>query len=181
MESPSRAIGFGLIQDKPPPNRLVHAAGGIPPHDWIMEGKPSSMGGTAQPDADRPDVPAGSLFDASQLRWIETLNQVLFEAFHSVSGKAVQDRALRHYLDTMTMMASRYRMFEIANHRMFRAGDALIVPYDAQGRLSIHVVRQAGQHVVRQLRVPPGNNGLSSRKASNTTGELSTFGRLGLS
>ena len=42
----------------------------------------------------------------------------------------------------MTLLGRRYRMFEIANHRIFKAEDSLIVPYDAHGSLSIYVVQQ---------------------------------------
>ena len=71
-------------------------------------------------------------------------------------SKAEHGTALRRYLQTMAFLHRRYRMFEIANHRIFRAGDSLIVPYDAHGRLSIHAVQEDSTQIVTQLRLPQG-------------------------
>ncbi len=64
--------------------------------------------------------------------------------------------ALRRYLETMTFLGRRHRMFEIANHRLFKAADSLIVPYDAHGSLSIYAVHVDSEKPIEQLRLPHG-------------------------
>ncbi len=63
---------------------------------------------------------------------------------------------MRRYLETMTFLGRRYRMFEIANHRIFKADDSLIVPYDAHGNLVIYALRKDSEKIIKQLRLPHG-------------------------
>jgi hypothetical protein len=52
----------------------------------------------------------------------------------------------------MTLIGRRFRMFEIANHRFFKAGDTLVIPYNAHGRLDIHVLAANGtSHVIQRV------------------------------
>ncbi|NIP18566.1 MAG: hypothetical protein GWM87_10700 [Xanthomonadales bacterium] len=92
----------------------------------------------------------------SDLELIETLNRSLWKAFGPGGEAKTQKDALRTYLETMTVLRRRFRMFEIANHRIFTADDALIVPYDAHGRLSIYVVREGESRIATSLRLPHG-------------------------
>ena len=99
-------------------------------------------------------------FNAKEHQHIADLNQTLVETYLAASdskGNEVNCKtALRQYLQTMTILGRRYRMFEIANHRIFKAKDTLIVPYDAQGRLSIFSLRKDSEPLVKQLRIPHG-------------------------
>jgi enolase len=87
---------------------------------------------------------------------IEALNDRLIAAYRTGGSQEDHMRALRQYLVTMAFMNKRYRMFEIANHRIFSVGGSLVVPYDIHGRLSIHVLQPGSSQVIRQLRLPHG-------------------------
>jgi enolase len=93
---------------------------------------------------------------ANEAEMIETLNQKLLAAYGVDGAEKHHKSALRQYLRTMAFMSRRFRMFEIANHRIFRAGNLLIVPYDAHGRLSIHALQPESSQIIRQLRLPHG-------------------------
>ena len=109
---------------------------------------------------------ATPVFDARECKRLAALDRALAAAYGcdgssgSGSSGGQHGKALRCYLETMAFMGRRYRMFEIANHRMFRDGERLLVPYDAHGRLSIHAVRQDAADVlvdvVTELRLPHG-------------------------
>jgi hypothetical protein len=96
-------------------------------------------------------------FSEREQEHISALNQALFAAYGPQSSAENHGNALRCYLSTMTAIGSRYRMFEIANHRIFSTKDALIVPYDAHGRLTIYLLGEASEEVVARLRLPQGS------------------------
>ena len=102
------------------------------------------------PDLDAP------IFRVQESEHIAALNQALLAAYGPNGVEDEHRMALRRYLQTMAFLHRRYRMFEIANHRIFRAGDSLIVPYDAHGRLSIHAVQEDSTQIITQLRLPQG-------------------------
>lgn len=91
---------------------------------------------------------------------ITRLNKALANAYLTPGSE--QDHqsdykvALRCYLETMTLLGRRHRMFEIANHRLFETEDCLIVPYDAHGSLTIYRVCRDSEKIIRQLRLPHG-------------------------
>jgi len=99
-----------------------------------------------------PDQPFSDR-DAEQLA---LFNQALRRAWGGDGSEEDRKEVLRSYLQTMTVLGRRYRMFEIANHRIFRNGSDLVVPYNAHGNLSIHVLRADGDETVIQHRVPHG-------------------------
>ena len=47
-------------------------------------------------------------------------------------------------------------MFAIANHRLFRDGDRLIVPYEARGRLSVFEIRDGESALLAEHTLPHG-------------------------
>jgi pyruvate,orthophosphate dikinase len=47
-------------------------------------------------------------------------------------------------------------MFSIVNHRLFKKGDSLIVPYDARGTLTIYRLQEDSQQVIRETRLAHG-------------------------
>jgi hypothetical protein len=95
-------------------------------------------------------------FSVRERQQITALNRALVQAFNEPGGSDEHKNALRVYLRTMTFLGRRYRMFEIANHRVFKAGDALIVPYDAHGELAIYSLQGESERLIRQLRLPHG-------------------------
>ncbi|MGD2130598.1 MAG: PEP/pyruvate-binding domain-containing protein, partial [Lysobacterales bacterium] len=95
-------------------------------------------------------------FDGAERERIAALNRALASAYGPGGSEAAHAAALRCYLETMASMGGRYRMFEIANHRIFRDRDRLLVPYDAHGRLSLHVLAEGEQEVAAELRLPHG-------------------------
>ncbi len=95
-------------------------------------------------------------FSSQEHEHIEALNRALFAAFGVESSEDKHKIALRCYLHTLTFLARRYRMFEIANNRIFSTPDRLIVPYDAHGRLSIYVLSNDSQQLVASRRLPHG-------------------------
>ncbi|MBT8071304.1 MAG: hypothetical protein KJO80_12785 [Gammaproteobacteria bacterium] len=95
-------------------------------------------------------------FSSQEQAEISSLNHALVKTY-LVGDRPEENRfILRHYLKTMRLLGQRYRMFEITNHRVFKFEDKLIVPYDAQGRLSIYVLTKKSQRLVNELRVPHG-------------------------
>ncbi len=104
---------------------------------------------TVVPD-NKPD------FNVSELGQIEALNRKLTVAYGINGSEDEHKSALRCYLETMALLSRRYRMFEIANHRIFRMDDSLLVPYDAHGRLSIYVLGEDSSQIIRRLRLPHG-------------------------
>jgi phosphoenolpyruvate synthase/pyruvate phosphate dikinase len=95
-------------------------------------------------------------FSLQEQAEISSLNHALVKTYLSEDEPRDNKLILRHYLKTMRLLGQRYRMFEITNHRVFMSGDSLIVPYDAQGRLSVYVLTQSSQRLVNELRVPHG-------------------------
>jgi enolase len=95
-------------------------------------------------------------FQAQESEHIAALNRALYSAYGPNGADEERSTALRRYLQTMAFLHRRYRMFEIANHRIFRTGDSMIVPYNAHGRLSIHAVTENSTQVITQLRLPQG-------------------------
>jgi hypothetical protein len=87
---------------------------------------------------------------------LAALNRALFVAWGAPGGQLERKAALREYLLAMTAVGRRLRMFEIANHRIFRAGERLIVPFDAHGTLSVHEVSAGGDRRVALRRFPHG-------------------------
>jgi len=99
-------------------------------------------------------------FSDLEQEFITSLNRSLIDAYLTPGSEKEQQRkyktTLRRYLKTMSFLGRRYRMFEIANHRIFRVEDTLMVPYDAHGRLSIYALREDSEQLVKQLRLPHG-------------------------
>ena len=96
------------------------------------------------------------LFDQHELQQIAELNRLLLAAYGLKGTRQRHQAALRGYLETMAFMRRRFRMFEIANHRIFSCGDGLIVPYDAHGMLSIYHLKEDSSRVLSQLNLPHG-------------------------
>jgi hypothetical protein len=95
-------------------------------------------------------------FSARERAEISSLNHALVKTYLTDDGPDDNKFILRHYLKTMRLLGHRYKMFEIANHRVFRAAENLIVPYYAQGRLSVYVLTRDSQQLVSELRLPHG-------------------------
>ena len=99
-------------------------------------------------------------FNELEHEHIDNLNRALVDAYLTPGTEEEHQQeyklALRLYLKTMSFLSRRYRMFEIANHRIFRSANTLIVPYDAHGHLSIYTVRKDSQQVIKKLRLPHG-------------------------
>jgi len=96
------------------------------------------------------------MFNTQERELVTALNRALVTAYGSTGSEKDHRNALRCYLRTMTLISPRYRMFEIANHRIFSAGRTLIVPYDAHGRLAIYALQEKSTRLVTQLRLPHG-------------------------
>ncbi len=96
-------------------------------------------------------------FSEQERHHILTLNQALVAAYGPKGREDEHKNTLRCYLQTMTFLGRRYRMFEIANHRIFRNGDTLIVPYDAHGRLSLYLLQEDSEQLAAQQRLPHGS------------------------
>jgi hypothetical protein len=99
---------------------------------------------------------ASRFFDAREQERLAALDRALAVAYGPGGSVDQHGRALRCYLETMSWMEQRYRMFEIANHRLFRDGGRLLLPYDAHGRLSIHAVQDGAVDVLAEVRLPHG-------------------------
>jgi enolase/phosphoenolpyruvate synthase/pyruvate phosphate dikinase len=109
-------------------------------------------------------------FDQREQELIAALNRALEAAYGKQGTQGAHGPALRCYLETMASLRRRYPMFEIANHRLFRAGGRLLVPYDAQGRLSIHAVGSDADEVLAEVRVPHGTL-ITDRRVAELAGE----------
>jgi len=96
-------------------------------------------------------------FSEQERHHILTLNRALVAAYGPKGREDEHKNTLRCYLQTMTFLGRRYRMFEIANHRIFRNGDTLIVPYDAHGRLSLYLLQEDTEQLATQQRLPHGS------------------------
>jgi hypothetical protein len=79
---------------------------------------------------------------------LEQLNRALMAAWSGDGDEDKHRHALRSYLQTMTVLGRNYRMFEIANHRIFRQQGGLVIPYNAHGSLSVHVLQPDGENSV---------------------------------
>jgi hypothetical protein len=95
-------------------------------------------------------------FDNPEQERIAALDHTLVTAYCVNGSEAARSAALRCYLETMAFVGRRYPTFEIANHRVFRAANRLLVPYDAQGRLAVHAVDEQGSEVIAERRLPHG-------------------------
>ncbi len=94
--------------------------------------------------------------NAEDLRRLVPLNRALFRAWGGAGNEGLETAALRRYLETRTALGARYRMFEIANHRIFRADAGLLVPYDAHGLLVIFLLDAGGERIVFEHKFPHG-------------------------
>ena len=114
----------------------------------------------AMPALDLPIVDAvpeqGELFSVQEHEHVAALNRALVAAYGVEGSEDKHKIALRRYLRTMSFLSNRYRMFEIANHRIFDTPDGLIVPYDAHGRLSIYILREDSEQLLASKRLPHG-------------------------
>jgi enolase len=138
-------------------------AQGEPLHEALRE-----ITGIYSPDEEQIAVPAPGLpvvirvpeqkemFSVQEGEHIDALNHALVAAYGADGSEDKHKIALRCYLHTMSFLGNRYRMFEIANHRIFFTPDGLIVPYDAHGRLSIYLLRKDSQQLVATHRLPHG-------------------------
>jgi len=116
-----------------------------------------------------PGVPASpseeESFSALEQAHITSLNRALVNAYLTPGSEDEHQQehrnTLRRYLKTKTFVGQRFRMFEIANHRIFavingKSQDTLIVPYDTHGRLSIYALQQGSEQLIKQLQLPHG-------------------------
>jgi enolase len=104
---------------------------------------------TPLPEAEPP-------FSIRERKAIGALNRSLAEAYADAGTKEQRNATLRCYLEAVTVVGRRYRMFEIANNRVIRSADCLLVPYDAHGRITVHEVSERADRVVAQARLPHG-------------------------
>ncbi len=99
-------------------------------------------------------------FSAMEQKYISSLNRALVDSYLKPGSREDHERdyirSLRLYLQTMGYLSRRYRMFEIATHRIFKTSDSLIVPYDAHGYLTIYALKEDSDAIIRQLRIPHG-------------------------
>jgi len=109
-------------------------------------------------------------FDVQERERLVILDQTLADAYGPGGTGQAHDAALRCYIETISFMGRSYPTFEIANHRLFRAGGKLLVPYDAQGRLSIHAVQDGDTQVVAEVRVPHGTL-ITDKRVAELAGE----------
>jgi enolase len=116
-----------------------------------------------QPSVPHPRIPGPAVapvteqpFDNPEQERIAALDHTLVTAYCVNGSEAARSAALRCYLETMAFVGRRYPTFEIANHRVFRAANRLLVPYDAQGRLAVHAVDEQGSEVIAERRLPHG-------------------------
>jgi len=103
-------------------------------------------------------VPAeDKAFSSQEHEHITALNRSLVASYIAKENGGEHKTTLRQYLQTKTFLSRRYRMFEIANHRIFKDGDTLIVPYEAHGRLSIYFLQENAEQIVKEIRLPHGS------------------------
>jgi enolase len=130
-----------------------------------------------QPSAPHPQLPEPVAapvieqpFDTPEQERIAALNRTLVAAYCGNGSDESHSAALRCYLETMAFLGRRYPTFEIANHRVFRAGNHLLVPYDAQGRLAVHAADEEGSRVVAERRLPHGSL-ITDQRVAQLAGE----------
>ncbi|MBT8047447.1 MAG: hypothetical protein KJO92_03480, partial [Gammaproteobacteria bacterium] len=143
-----REVNMQLEKDKKPLHEALRDVTGIYTGNGNQAAAPAS--------ALDPENRAGSPFDPAESEQLEALNRALISAYGPDGTDEAHQLALRQYLQTMRFLHRRYRMFEIANHRIFKCGDTLIVPYDAHGRLAIHEIKPEASRVIVQSRLPMG-------------------------
>ncbi len=101
-----------------------------------------------------------SSFSEQEQAYIARLNRALVDAYLIPQSEEVHDEdckfALRCYLETIGFLGSHYNMFEIANNRIFKMKDTLVVPYDAHGRLSVYHLQTDSTQLVNQRRLTHG-------------------------
>ncbi len=95
-------------------------------------------------------------FSGQEKEYISKLNKTLIDTYLRIDGKADNKALLRQYLRTMRFIGRRCGMFEIVNHRLFISNDSLVVPYDAQGELTIYQLHRDTEEIIRQVRLPHG-------------------------
>ena len=125
-------------------------------------------------------VPGDDLvFSATEQQSIGRLNSALVKTYLKPDKELKRQEnykdALRSYLQTMTLLGRRYRMFEIANHRIFKSGSSLLVPYDAHGTLLVYVLHHDSEQRFQQLRLTHGTlitDTLIAELTGRTTNEV---------
>ncbi|MBT8049593.1 MAG: hypothetical protein KJO70_00230 [Gammaproteobacteria bacterium] len=90
------------------------------------------------------------------LNRLQPLNLALLEAWGPEGNPQRESVALRAYLDTRSALSKAYRMFEIANHRIFHVPGGLLVPYDAHGLLMMFLLEPDEQRVLFEEKLPHG-------------------------
>ncbi len=100
--------------------------------------------------------PPRPVFEPGEQGRLERLECALAAAWGADGSEQARADALRCYLETKTALGRRYPMFEIANHRLFRDGQRLIVPYTSQGQLTIRAVDRDGSDSLAELHLPQG-------------------------
>ena len=93
---------------------------------------------------------------SQHLERLGILNRALLDAWGPQGQTEHESAALKAYLATRTALTRAYRMFEIANHRIFRVPGGLLVPYDAHGLIIIFVLTPGGERVVFEQKLPHG-------------------------
>jgi hypothetical protein len=111
-----------------------------------------TMSNAVRPITNLQDVSYG----AEEIECIDALNRSLMAAYGPGGNTEKHKSALRLYLHVMAALGRRHKWFGITNHRIFRAGDRLVVPFDAQGELSIHVLDKESDKLITKLRLPNG-------------------------
>jgi phosphohistidine swiveling domain-containing protein len=117
---------------------------------------PGEAGATLPEPAEGAPRVETSVFNETEQQQLEMLNGALVSAYAGDGGDEAHRQALRCYLQTMPVLGERYRMFEIANHRIFKCDGTLIVPYKALGNLSIHILQTNGEHRIVSRRLQHG-------------------------
>jgi enolase/phosphoenolpyruvate synthase/pyruvate phosphate dikinase len=95
-------------------------------------------------------------FAEEEQRRISELNRAMVGAYGHQGVESLHRDALRCYLDTTHFIRQRYAMFEIANQRVLRSDDALVVPYDTHGHLTLYVLRDGSEPPALEIRLPHG-------------------------
>jgi enolase len=146
-----RQVNGKLEAQKKPLHQALREVTGIydRQREQLSVPHPQPPGVVAPPPGEPP-------FDLQERERIAGLNQALLAAYGAGGSEEAHNAALRCYLETMAFLGRRYPMFEIANHRLFRDGNSLLVAYDAQGRIAVHGVSEEGSQLIAELRLPHG-------------------------
>ncbi|MEJ2383725.1 MAG: PEP/pyruvate-binding domain-containing protein [Xanthomonadales bacterium] len=107
--------------------------------------------------------------NSDDLQRLAPLNRALVAAWGGAGNPGLEHAALRRYLETRTALSARYRMFEIANHRIFRVGGGLLVPYDAHGLLIVFHLEAERAEIVFEHKFAHGTV-FTDRKIFDLTG-----------